>query len=64
MTDTFRDQALKQIMHKAWHTRQIFDGHSMRADEIKDRLHLEELEILIAEIGRLRTEVAWLQQGK
>ena len=48
------EQRLRHIAAMARATRQVFDGHDMRADEVGDRAHLEDLEFLLAEIEWLR----------
>lgn len=50
----FSEQAVRQIAAKAAVARQFFDAHDMLADEVKDRMHLDDLEVLLREIRRLQ----------
>src|SRR6188768_1457992 len=50
----FPEEHLKYLATWARTSRQFFDGHDMRADEVNDRQMLEKIEFLLAEIERLR----------
>ena len=54
MTDIVRPDRARFIAVKAATMRQMFNNHEMLASEVEARLHLEEVETLLAEIKRLR----------
>lgn len=47
------NERLRFIATKAHTVRQYYNAHETLADEVKDRMYLEELEFLLAEVARL-----------